>query len=82
MGLAVVRRPTLRYVPTPYGRWWRRPVAVLVLIALAPLLAAVAIRAVIETANIVVTAVGPLVPYAVVIVVLAVVYRLVFGQRL
>ena len=82
MGLAVVRRSTLRYVPRPYGRWWRRPVAVLVLIALAPLLVAVAVRAVIETANIVVTAVGPLVPYAVVIVTLVVTYRLVFGQRL
>lgn len=72
----------MRYVRTPYGRWWRKPVAVLVVIALAPLLLAVAVRSVVELAEIVVTVVGPLVPYAVVIMALAVVYRLVFGRRL
>lgn len=72
----------MRYLRVPYGRWWRKPLAVVVLIALAPLLVAVAVRAAIETANVVVAAIGPLVPYAVVIVVLALVYRLALGRRL
>lgn len=72
----------MRYMRAPYGRWWRKPLAVLVLIAMAPLLLAVTVRAVMELSNIVVTVVGPLVPYAVVIVTLAVIYRLAFGRRL
>jgi hypothetical protein len=82
VGLAVVRRPTLRNVPTPYSRWWHKPLAVLALILMAPLFLAVAVRAVAELANVVVAAVGPVMPYAVVVVVLAVIYRLVLGRRL
>jgi hypothetical protein len=75
-------RLTMRYVRTPQSRWLRKPVAVLVLIFMAPLLLAVAVRAVAELASVVVTAIGPVVPYAVVVLVLAVVYRLVLGRRL
>lgn len=72
----------MRYVQTPQSRWLRKPLAVVALIALAPLMLAVAVRAAVETANVVVTAIGPVVPYAVVIVMLALAYRLVLGRRM
>lgn len=54
----------------------------MLLVAFAPLLLVVATQAAVDTARIVIEAIGPVIPYAVAVLVLVGVYRLVRGRRL
>jgi hypothetical protein len=62
----------MRYPAPP--PWRRKVVGLLILVALAPLLLSVVVQVVMETF-------GPLAIFAVVILVLGVVYRVVLGHR-
>ena len=72
----------MRYMPPSGGNWRRRAVATLVVIAFLPVLLMIFVRAVNEMARAVIDALGPLIPYAFVILALAGIYRLVLGRRM
>lgn len=62
--------------------WRTKAVSAVLLVAFAPLLLVVATQAAVDTARIVIEAIGPVIPYAVAVLVLVGVYRLVRGRRL
>jgi hypothetical protein len=64
-----------------YGQWRKRAVGGLLLIAFAPLLLVVVIRAADAAAQAVIELLGPVIPYVIVILALAGIYRLVLGRR-
>jgi hypothetical protein len=70
----------MKYVPAP-GSWRRKAVTTLLVIASLPLLLVVAIRAANEAARAVIELLGPIIPYVVVVLVLAGIYRVVLGRR-
>jgi hypothetical protein len=65
-----------------YGQWRKKALGGLLLIAFAPLLLVVAIRAADTAAQVVIELLGPVIPYVVVILMLSGIYRLVLGRRL
>lgn len=73
----------MRYLPSSGGSWRGKAVGVLLLIAFLPLLLTVALQAVNELARAILDVLGPYIPYAVALLVLAGVYRLVLwrGRR-
>jgi hypothetical protein len=71
----------MKYLPSPGGSWRKKAVGGLLVIAFLPLLLVVFVRAVAEIARAVVEAIGPVIPYALVILVLAGICRLVLGRR-
>jgi hypothetical protein len=65
----------------PHGNWRKKAVGVFLLIAFLPLLVGVLTQAVNEMARAVVASTGWLIPYAVVVLVLAGIYKLALGRR-
>jgi hypothetical protein len=70
----------MKYPPVP-GSWRRKAVGGLLLIAFLPLLLVVAIQAADAAARAAIELLGPIIPYVVVVLALAGIYRLVFGRR-
>jgi len=65
----------------PLIRWRRKVLTVLLLVLLAPFLLAAVVEAVETFAQLLTDALSPLIPFALALVLLCVVYRLVLGRR-
>jgi hypothetical protein len=65
----------------PLERWKHKAVGTLLVIAFLPLILVVAIRAANEAARVIIELLGPLLPYAAVLIVLFIIYRLVIRRR-